>query len=91
MALLYAKGGGTPAVISVVALFAIINGVLIQIIMASRVFYGLANQYPEFKHLQNVANEHVAYSYTNLVGDSYEGGHWLGSFAIYTLMQLETK
>lgn len=55
------------------------------------VLYGLANQYPEFKHLQNVANEHVAYSYPNLVGDTYEGGHWLGSFAIYALLQLEKE
>jgi Protein of unknown function (DUF2891) len=53
------------------------------------VFYGLANQYPAFQHLENIANEHVAYSYPNLVGDSYEGGHWLGSFAIYALLQLE--
>ena len=53
------------------------------------VLYGLANQYPTYKHLNNVANEHVAYSYPNLVGDSYEGGHWLGSFAIYALTQLE--
>ena len=51
------------------------------------VLYGLANQYPEYGHLKNVANEHVAYSYPNLVGDSYEGGHWLGSFAIYALIQ----
>ena len=49
------------------------------------VLYGLANQYPEFEHLKQVANDHVAYSYPNLVGDSYEGGHWLGSFAIYAL------
>ncbi|MBT0608434.1 DUF2891 domain-containing protein [Aequorivita echinoideorum] len=49
------------------------------------VFYGLAKQYPKYKHLQNVANEHLAYSYPNLVGDTYEGGHWLGSFAIYAL------
>lgn len=49
------------------------------------VLYGLANQYPEFEHLKDVANSHVAYSYPNLVGDSYEGGHWLGSFAIYAL------
>lgn len=51
------------------------------------VFYGLANQYPAYSHLKNVANEHIAYSYPNLVGDSYEGGHWLGSFAIYALTQ----
>lgn len=49
------------------------------------VLYGLANQYPEFEHLKHVANDHIAYSYPNLVGDSYEGGHWLGSFAIYAL------
>lgn len=51
------------------------------------VFYGLANQYPEYKHLKINANEHIAYSYPNLVGDSYEGGHWLASFAIYALTQ----
>jgi hypothetical protein len=50
------------------------------------VFYGLANQYPkDYGHLRNVANEHVSYSFPNLVGDSYEGGHWLGSFALYAL------
>ena len=49
------------------------------------VFYGIANQYPEYNHLKNLANEHIAYSYPNLLGDSYEGGHWLGSFAIYAL------
>ena len=53
------------------------------------VFYGLAKQYPQYKHLANLANEHIAYSYPNLVGDSYEGGHWLGSFAIYALNSLQ--
>lgn len=55
------------------------------------VFYGLANQYPKYAHLKNLANEHVAYSYPNLVGDTYEGGHWLGSFAIYALNTLHKK
>ncbi len=49
------------------------------------VLYGLASQYPEYNHLVNNANEHVLYSLPNLVNDSYEGGHWLGSFAIYAL------
>lgn len=49
------------------------------------VMYGLAQQYPAYNHLINVANKHVEYSLPNLVEDSYEGGHWLGSFAIYTL------
>ncbi len=41
---LYARGGGDPALLGVVALFAIVNGALIQIIMASRLLYGLAAQ-----------------------------------------------
>ena len=49
------------------------------------VLYGLAAQYPEYAHLEDIANEHVNHSLPNLVGDSYEGGHWLGSFAIYAL------
>ncbi|WP_109299082.1 DUF2891 domain-containing protein [Aquimarina sp. AU474] len=49
------------------------------------VLYGLANQYKGYEHLISVANTHVQYSLPNLVGDSYEGGHWLGSFAIYSL------
>lgn len=52
------------------------------------VFYGLAKQYPKYEHLTEVANEHMAYSYPNLLGDAYEGGHWLGSFAIYALTSL---
>jgi len=47
---------------------------------------GLAEQYPtEYGHLKRVADIHLNYSLPNLVGDSYEGGHWLGSFAIYAL------
>lgn len=56
------------------------------------VLYGLANQYPKnFSHLKAVADAHVAYSFPNLVGDSYEGGHWLGSFAIYALEEAKTS
>jgi hypothetical protein len=49
------------------------------------VLYGLASQYPEYEHLLAIADDHVNYSLPNLVGDSYEGGHWLGSFALYAL------
>jgi hypothetical protein len=49
------------------------------------VLYGLARQYPEYRHLIPIANEHIKHSLPNLVGDSYEGGHWLGSFALYAL------
>lgn len=52
------------------------------------VLYGLANQYPEqFGHLKSLANEHISHSFDNVAGDSYEGGHWLGTFAIYALQQ----
>jgi len=40
---------------------------------------------PEYNHLTHIANQHINYSLPSLVGDSYEGGHWLGSFAIYAL------
>ncbi len=53
--------------------------------------YALANQFEEYAHLKNVANEHMNYSLPNLVDDSYEGGHWLGSFAIYALLQLNDE
>ena len=47
---------------------------------------GLAEQYPgRYGHLRAVANTHLEASLPNLVGDAYEGGHWLGSFAIYAL------
>jgi hypothetical protein len=49
------------------------------------VLYGLAKQYPAYAHLLQIADVHVAHSLPNLVGDSYEGGHWLGSFALYAL------
>ena len=56
------------------------------------VFYGLANQYPKkYGHLKTLANEHVAYSFPNLVGDTYEGGHWLGTFALYALQESSPK
>ncbi|MFY0630532.1 MAG: DUF2891 domain-containing protein [Flavobacteriaceae bacterium] len=47
--------------------------------------YDIVKDLPEYDHLKSVANQHINYSLPNLVGDSYEGGHWLGSFAIYAL------
>lgn len=47
--------------------------------------YKIVDGMPELNHLKNIANKHINYSLPNLVGDSYEGGHWLGSFAIYAL------
>ena len=45
LALIFERGtGASPAVISFISIFALLNGALIQIIMASRVFYGLGEQ-----------------------------------------------
>ena len=45
LALVYERATGhKPVLITLIGLFAIINGALIQIIMASRVFYGLSRQ-----------------------------------------------
>jgi len=49
----------------------------------------IAAELPEYEHLKNVANRHINYSLPSIVGDSYEGGHWLGSFAIYALNSVE--
>ena len=48
----------------------------------------IANDIPEFEHLNQVAVDHINNSLPNIVGDGYEGGHWLGSFAIYALNSL---
>lgn len=45
----------------------------------------IADGMPRLKHLKRIANKHINYSLPNIVGDHYEGGHWLGSFAIYAL------
>ena len=45
----------------------------------------IAEGLPEYHHLKNIANQHINYSLPSIFGDSYEGGHWLGSFAIYAL------
>lgn len=49
----------------------------------------IATNRPEYAHLKQVAVDHINNSLPNIVGDSYEGGHWLGSFAIYALNTLE--
>ena len=49
------------------------------------VLFNLASNFPEYKHLVLIAEEHLHTSLPNLVGDSYEGGHWLASFAFYAM------
>lgn len=45
--------------------------------------YQIASTDAKYSHLVAIGNKHVKHSLPGLVGDSYEGGHWLGSFAIY--------
>lgn len=40
----------------------------------------------DLDHLQPIAVKHFKAAYPNLVGDGYEGGHWLGSFAVYAYL-----
>lgn len=44
LALIYQRGGGEPRLIGGIAVFAVLNGALIQMIMGSRVLFGLADQ-----------------------------------------------
>ncbi len=47
--------------------------------------YGIAETLPGYQHLVPIANAHIRHSLPELVGDSYEGGHWLASFALLSL------
>ncbi len=47
--------------------------------------YGIAETLPEYEHLKNIANTHINYSLPKIVDDNYEGTHWLGTFALYSL------
>lgn len=51
----------------------------------------IADGLQEYNHLKNIANQHINYSLPSIFGDSYEGGHWLGSFAIYALQTTSIK
>jgi hypothetical protein len=48
--------------------------------------YGIAGKLAELKHLYTVADNHLIYSINNITDDDYMGSHWLGSFALYALM-----
>jgi len=51
----------------------------------------IANAYPKYSYLKDIAIEHLKYSLPSIVDDHYEGGHWLGSFAIYALNSIDKK
>ena len=45
--------------------------------------YGIVGQLEEYGHLRRVADEHMLKSLAAITAGSYEGEHWLASFAIY--------
>lgn len=51
----------------------------------------IANGLAEYSHLENIALKHINYSLPSIFNDGYEGGHWLGSFAIYALNSIPIK
>lgn len=48
--------------------------------------YAISKKLPELNHLKLIADNHLKYSLGNITNDDYMGSHWLGSFALYALM-----
>ncbi len=53
--------------------------------------YKIADRMPRYSHLQDIADKHIDHSLPSIVGDDYEGGHWLGSFAIFALTSVNQE
>jgi hypothetical protein len=47
--------------------------------------YGIAARLPGYRHLRRIADEHLRLSLEAISAGSYEGEHWLASFAIHAL------
>ncbi len=48
---------------------------------------GIAQVDPKYAHLTQVANEHITYSLPSIVDGSYQGEHWLASFAVCAMSE----
>ncbi len=49
--------------------------------------YRIAKLDKAYEHLKEIADQHLKHSLPEVVGDDYEGGHWLASFALYAILQ----
>ncbi|KXK40341.1 MAG: DUF2891 domain-containing protein [Saprospiraceae bacterium] len=49
--------------------------------------YAIAAALPEYSHLIALANDHINASVASIADGSYEGEHWLASFAILSMMR----
>ncbi len=47
--------------------------------------YGIAAELPGYRHLKKIAAAHLQYSLGAVSAGTYEGEHWLASFALYAL------
>jgi hypothetical protein len=45
--------------------------------------YGIAGELKEYEYLRRIADEHMRQSLAAIAAGTYEGEHWLASFAIY--------
>ncbi len=53
----------------------------------ARCLLEISNKIPELSYLKTVANNHFNASFNNITNDDYMGSHWLGTFALYTLLE----
>jgi hypothetical protein len=51
--------------------------------MLQGIAHGLPPQDPRIAVLLSSAAEHAAQSLPAVTGEHYEGGHWLGTYAVY--------
>ena len=54
----------------------------------ARVLLEIATLLPEYKHLKNTALEHIRFSLPAITDGSYEGEHWLATFALLALEKI---
>jgi hypothetical protein len=49
--------------------------------------YGISKDYPGWNHLRALADKHLAHSLPQIIDGDYAGEHWLGTFALYALIE----
>jgi hypothetical protein len=51
--------------------------------------YGIAAHLKEYRHLKKIADQHLQHSLPAITSGSYEGEHWLATFAVYALSGIQ--
>jgi hypothetical protein len=55
----------------------------------ARCLYGIVSAVPGYQHLKSIAFQHIQYSLPAITDGSYEGEHWLASFALLALVTIQ--